>query len=251
MWSISLVIQYNRPAAASTRLPAAMEEKHWETTVGSFAMRSRRERSRCGVLTVCHHPASTSRNATQLPSNAKGTNRGRGAELSWGDVCNAPNLWEGGRNFGSFPLPCEKSPCPRYLQRVDPAPKSRKQRTIAAVFFAGNAHLGLSPDAWTPSANPHLCKDKEMHPIPGVFCCLSSMEISTCFLRFTPYPSCIAQLGREEFEKCKCLHFLIKICQKCPLVYKKLSWRLKYSSLKYILNKKNKGCVTLWHCHLH
>jgi hypothetical protein len=32
-------------------------------------------------------------------------------------------------------------------------------------------------------------------------------------------PQLHSQLGREEFEKWKCLHFLIKLCQKCPLVF--------------------------------
>jgi hypothetical protein len=116
-------------------------------------------------------------------------------KLRRGEVCNSPNLWEGGRSFGSLSLPCEKSPCPRCLQQVDPGTKIAETKgPFAAVFIAGNAHLGLSPrrvDSLPPI--PSLQGQNRCIPIPIPRCVLlSSMEISTRFLRFAPYPSCIA-----------------------------------------------------------
>jgi hypothetical protein len=148
--------------------------------------------------TVCHHRAGTyfqKRHSTPFQCKRHKQGEGSWAELSWAEVCNSPNLWEGGRSFGSLSLPCEKSPCPRCLQQVDPGTKIAETKgPFAAVFIAGERAFGSLPQTRRlPPPIPSLQGQKRCIPIAIPRCVLlSSMEISTRFLRFTPYPSCIA-----------------------------------------------------------
>jgi hypothetical protein len=86
---------------------------------------------------------------------------------------------------------------------VDPGTKIAETKgPFAAVFIAGNAHLGLSPDASTPSTNAIFARTKEMHPDSHPQVCFAVFNGN--FDSLSPLhsiPQLHSQLGREDFEK--------------------------------------------------
>jgi hypothetical protein len=136
-----------------------MEEKHWETTVGSFAMRSRRERSRCGVLTSSQH--FQKRHST--PFQCKRHKQGEG---SWAEEMFVMRLTYGKEEEVSGVFLCHVKSllvrviCSKWIRHQNRGNK----RTIAAVFMRGT-RIWVSPQTrGLPPPIPIFARTKRCIP---------------------------------------------------------------------------------------
>ncbi len=147
-----------------------------------------------------------------------------GGELSWAELRFAIRLTYGKEEEVSGVCLCHvKSLLVRVVcSKWIPAPKLRKQKDHLLLSLLRGTRIWVSPpDASTPSTNPIFARTKEMHPDCHPQVCFAVFNGN--FDSLSPLhsvPQLHSQLGREEFAKMKVLtFFLIKLCQKCRLVF--------------------------------